>query len=57
MLLSNSKLSINLETVYSDSVWVLSSAKLCIEAITIKKNKSLSERLNKTGSSKILVAR
>ena len=51
MLLSDSNVSINLKTVSPQADRVLSSAKLCIVAISMKKNKSLLERLNKIGPS------
>ena len=51
MLLSYSNVSINLETVCPQADRVLSSAKVWIEAIPIKKNKSLIEGLKKIGSS------
>ena len=47
MLLSDYKLSTNLEIVFPQADRVLSWAKICIEAILIKKNESLTERLNK----------
>ena len=49
ILLSNSNVSINLETVSPQADRVLSSEKLCIEAISMKKNKSSIERVNKIG--------
>ena len=51
ILLSDSNVSINLETVSPQADRVLSSAKLCKEATSMKKNKSLIERLNKIGPS------
>ena len=51
MLLSDSNVSIHLQTVSSQTDSVLSSRKLCIEAISMKENKSLTERLNKIGTS------
>ena len=51
MLLSDSNVSINLEIVFLQADRVLSSAKMCIEAILMKKNESLTERLNKIGPS------
>ena len=51
ILLSDSNVPINLESVSPQAHRVLSSAKLCIEAISMKKNKSLTERLNKIGPS------
>ena len=51
ILLSDSNVPINLESVSPQAHRVLSSAKLCIEAISMKKNKSLMERLNKIGPS------
>ena len=51
MLLSDSSLSINLETVSPQADRVLSSAKLCIETISMKKKESLIERLNKLSPS------
>ena len=51
ILLSDSNVPINLESVSPQADRVLSSAKLCIEAISIKKNTSLMERLNKIGPS------
>ena len=51
MLLSDSNVPINLESVSPQADRVLSSEKLCIEAISMKKNKSLMERLNKIGPS------
>ena len=53
MLLSSFNVSIVLETVSPKADRILSSAKLCIEAISMKKNKSY-EKLNKTDS--IIVA-
>ena len=47
MLLSDSNVSINLGTVSSQVDSVLLSAKLWIEAILMKKNKLLIERLKK----------
>ena len=47
MLLSDSDMPINLETFSPQIDRVLSSAKLCIEAISVKKNKSLIKRSNK----------
>ena len=41
MLLSDSNVQINLENISPQADIVLSSAKLCIEAISMKKNKSL----------------
>ena len=49
ILLSYANLSINLETVSPKADRVLSSAKLRIKAISMKKNKSLIERLNYIG--------
>ena len=51
MLLSDSNVSINLGTVSSQVDSVLLSAKLWIEAILMKKNKLLIERLKKIGLS------
>ena len=51
MLLSDSNALINLETGLLQADRVLSSLKLCIEAISMKKNKSLIKNLNKTGQS------
>ena len=51
MLLSDSNVSINLGTVSSQVDSVLLSAKLWIEAILMKKNKLLIERLKKIGPS------
>ena len=48
-IFSNFNVSINLETISSQADRVLASAKLCIEAISMKKNKSLIEGLNKIG--------
>ena len=47
ILLSDSNVPINLESVSPQADRVLASAKLCIESISMKKNKSLMERLNK----------
>ena len=43
ILLSDSNVLINLETFSAQADRVLSSTKLCIEAISIKKSKSLIE--------------
>ena len=51
ILLLDSNVPINLESVPPPADRVLSSAKLWIEAISMKKNKSLMERLNKIGLS------
>ena len=44
--LPDSNVSINLETFFPQADRVLLPAKLCIETISTKKNKSLIERLN-----------
>ena len=49
MLLSDSDMLIHLETVSAQANRVLSSAKLCIETISMKKNKPLIERVKKIG--------
>ena len=51
ILLSDSNVPINLESASPQAYRVISSAKLFIESISMKKNKSLMERLNKTGPS------
>ena len=51
IILSDSYVSINLETVSPQANSVLSSIKSCKEAISMKKNKSLVERVNKIGQS------
>ena len=51
ILLSDSNVPINLESVSPQADRVLLSAKLCIEAISMKKNKLLMESLNKIGPS------
>ena len=51
MILSDSNGSINVEIISHQADRVLSSAKLCIEAILMRKNKSLIERLKKAGPS------
>ena len=43
MLLSNSNMSINLKSISLKTDLVLPSAKLCIDAISMNKNKSLNE--------------
>ena len=50
ILFSDSNVPINLECVSPQTHSVL-SAKLCIEPISMKKNKSLTERFNKIGPS------
>ena len=49
ILLSDSKVQINLERVSPQVGRVLLSAKLCLETTSTKKNKLLMERLNKIG--------
>ena len=51
MLLSDSDVWINFKIVSPQADRVLSSEKLFTEAISMKKNKSLIERLNKMGLS------
>ena len=51
MLHFNSNVLINLETVSPQADRVYSSAKLCIEAISMKGSKSLIGSLNKIGPS------
>ena len=51
MLHFNYNVVINLETVSPQADRVYSSAKLCIEAISMKGNKSLIGSLNKIGPS------
>ena len=51
MLLSDSDVWINFKIVSPQADRVLSSEKLLTEAISMKKNKSLIERLNKLGLS------
>ena len=51
MLHFNSNVLINSETVSPQAGIVHSSAKLCIEAISMKENKSLIGSLNKIGPS------
>ena len=51
ILLSDSNVPINFESVSPQAGRVLSSEKLWIEAILMKKKKSLMDRLNKIGSS------
>lgn len=51
MLLPDSNVLINLATGSLQGDRVLSSLKLCMEAISMEKNKSLTKNLNKTGPS------
>ena len=57
MLLSDSDVWINFKIVSPQADRVLSSEKLLTEAISMKKNKSLIERLNKLGLSIELVGK
>ena len=51
MLLSESNVTIEFKTVSHQTDRVLSPTKLCIETISMKKNKSLIASLNKTDPS------
>ena len=49
MILSDSNIPNNLGTISPQADRVLLSAKLCVEVILMKENKSLIESLNKIG--------